>query len=295
MASQRAASLVLVVLLLAGAGTGLPAQTPTLDELLARAEATLRRSTPALVNIVAQEEYLQQARVFSPGRVMTGSRRLKSDVLFVRQPGAGGDWILFRDVFEVDGSALPHDPERLVRLFVTPPADAAERIAAIAAESQKHHFEGSIAAGTNPFVGVALLQPDYRPRLRFSGGGVDREAGRGVRAVRFRELDGNADAPEPLFVEGRAEGTIWIDEATGRVVKTEVWPHGRDTTKPMTATTFTLDSRLGVMVPVEMRTTWYASGSAPRSRAEVTGTATYGTFRRFEVDASTTIVLPPNP
>jgi hypothetical protein len=244
------------------------------------------------VNIVAQEEYSQQARVSSPGRVMTGSRRLKSDVLFVRQPGAGGDWILFRDVFEVGGAPLPHDPERLVRLFVKPPPDAAEQIGAIAAESQKHHFAGAIAAVTNPFVGVALLQPNYRPRLRFSGGGVDRAVGRGVRAARFRELDGRADGLEPLFVEGRAEGTIWIDDVTGRVVKTEVWPHARDITQPMTATTFTFDSRLGVMVPVEMRTTWYANGSTPRSRAAVTGTATYGTFRRFEVDASMTLTWP---
>jgi hypothetical protein len=295
MAGQRVAPLVLTILLLTGVGTGLSGQSPSLDELLARAEATLRLSTSALVNIVARESYSQQARIFSPGRVMTGRRQLTSDVLFVRQSGAGGDWLLFRDVFEVDGAPLPHDPERLVRLFVAPTADATEQIAAIATEGQRHHFAGSIAAVTNPFVGVALLQPDYRSRLRFSGGGADRTVGRGVRAVRFREVDGSADGLEPLFVEGRAEGTIWLDDATGRVVKTEVWPHGRDTTRPVTATTFTFDSRLGVMVPVEMRTTWYASGPAPRSRGEVTGTATYGTFRRFEVDASTTIALPPKP
>jgi hypothetical protein len=294
MACRHTTWLVLVLLLSIGAGGNLPAQAPTLDELLERAEANLRRATSALVNIVAQEEYLQQARVFSPGRVMTGSRRLKSDVLFVRQPGAN-DWILFRDVFEVHCAPLRHDPERLVRLFIMPPDSAAEQIAAIAAESQKHHFTGSIAAGTNPFVGVALLQPDYRPRLRWSGGGIDREIGRGVRAARFREVDAGDDGPEPLFVEGRAEGTIWIDELTGRVVQTEVWPHGRDTARPVTTTTFAFDGRLGAMVPVEMRTTWYANGSAPRSRAEVTGAATYGTFRRFEVDARTTIALPVNP
>ena len=104
--------LALGVLLLVATSGGLRAQSPSLDNLLELAGSTFRKSTAALSNIVAQEEYSQSsAPVVGTSRVT--KRTLKSDVLLVRYPGSDTDWMFFRDVLEVN-STPQQNSERLV-------------------------------------------------------------------------------------------------------------------------------------------------------------------------------------
>jgi len=84
---------------------------------------------------------------------------------------------------------------------------------------------------------------------------------------------GDFDAP--------TRGTAWIEEGTGRILQTELQV-GRGKSMPTMVTTFKLDERLQVMVPVEMKT------------ENPDGHAVYSNFRRFEV-ATDSIVQPPSP
>ena len=113
--------------------------------------------------------------------------------------------------------------------------------------------------------------------------------------MRFKEREPSDDPTrKPMFSSALSEGGIWIDQANGRVVKTEVWPTGRgsgprDQGRPVSTTTFVFNDRLAVMMPSEMRTTWAIF--APTAGGVVTGVATYGTFKRFTVDATTTRIV----
>jgi hypothetical protein len=292
MPARLQSSLALGCVLLAAAARAPAAQSPTLDDVLGRASMHLRSWMPSLVRLVAEEDYDQRAVVSEPGRTRTFTRRLKSDVLLVTYPGTTADWMLFRDVAAVDGKPVHHEPDRLVRLFVSPSQETTDRIRAIAAESVKYHFPGDTAAATNPFLAVALLQEHYRGRLRFSLGGSDGSIGKTARVVRFEEIAPAGERREPLFGKARAKGTLWIDEPTGRILKTETWPDGQDLGLTSTTATFRFDGGLGVMVPDEMWTTWRLTGQPSFVRGTVSGIASYSRFRRFQVDAKATVTVP---
>jgi len=280
------------VLLLA-IGVALPAQSQRVEDLLSRTGEYVIDSIRRLANVVAVEVYEQ--RLFdqsaSTGRgplTLLGTdsdRRLTSDVLLVRFPGAETDWMLFRDVTVVNGTPVRQSLRRLLALFEEPGERAAAeaQAAAIAVESAGYHMPGGSFAVTNPLVAVALMHPSYQPRLRFTLGGEDRSMGNGIRVVRFQELEQSSGGKlAPLFGPvGRARGSVWIEENSGRILKTDTQFAG-STFSASSTTTFAIDERLGMLVPVEMRTRWRATRTAT-----VSGIATYGQFRRFAVRTET--------
>jgi hypothetical protein len=101
----------------------------------------------------------------------------------------------------------------------------------------------------------------------------------------------------------RASGRVWIDRATGRIDKTELVlvVFGM---RAALVTTFRIDERLGIAVPVEMREEYDLQRSVelqgPTNKAVglpqmtrrveqtlITGAASYSNFRRFEVTTGT--------
>ena len=134
----------------------------------------------------------------------------------------------------------------------------------------------------NPLMVVAFLQDGYRERFRFNLAGLDKKLGPTVRQVQFQEFkvptlikgNGNQDIP--------SRGLAWIEEDTGRVVKTELRIGGR-TSPTSIITEYKLDEELGINVPVAMRD-WYPDGTG-----EIRGVATYSKFRRFQVKTEETL------
>jgi len=262
------------------------AETLTLQQLLDRASAYELAFVEQFSNVVAEEQCLQRI-VSLPSGVAAPSkstRALKSDLLLVTYPGAA-KWQAFRQVLEVDGQPVqPKDDDiRLMQLFASPAADAVERATAIAAAGTRHNLL-DIGALNNPLLALAFLQPEYRGRFRFTRGGMAKELGPTVRIVRFREKE----APYVLTAAGTADsllssGQMWIEEASGRIVKTElqvermVFAVGLRPGAEI-VTTFRFDAELGISVPNEMRD-WYPS----RAKANLSGVATYSHFRRFQV------------
>jgi hypothetical protein len=192
----------------------------------------------------------------------------------VRYPGADA-WMAFRDVFEVDGEPVRAQDDRMMKLFVDPPDNVLARASEIAREGARHNLR-DIGTLNNPLFAMALLQPDYRKRFRLTVAGLEKSLGPDVRVVRFQEwmmptiLRGNSNSNVP------ASGLLWIEEKSGRVVKTELEVGGGRFPVEI-VTLYRFDEELGIHVPAEMRD-WYPDGAG-----EIRGVATYARFRRFQV------------
>jgi hypothetical protein len=244
------------------------------DALMTRVAAYISQFIVRFSNVVAEEHYRQEQSV--PHR----TRELTSDFMLVRYPG-GTEWLMFRDVAAVDGMPVREQQERLTRLFLQPFDDAVERARAISRAADKYNLV-NVGNINNPLVAMALLQQEYQSRFHYTLSGIDKKVGASVRVVHFQERrrptilrsDGSADLP--------ARGLAWVEEPTGRVVKTELQV-GSATFPVRITTTFAADDTLQIDVPVEMRE-WYPDGPG-----EITGVATYSHFRRFEVKTDESI------
>jgi len=255
-------------------GAALEAQSPSIKELIPRATAYAHQFVDRFTNVVAEERYEQQ--ITSPKR----KRVLVSDFLLVKPPG-DELWSAFRDVAEVDGKPVRGREDRLMKLFLEPSANTLRRADEIREAGARYNL-ADIGTLNNPLLVIAFLQGQYVDRFRFNTAGLDTKLGPDVRTVRFVEfrrptvlrLNANGD----LF----SSGLIWIEEGTGRVVKTEL-QLGRSL---RITTLFTFDEALGINVPVVMEDRY------PDRTGEFIGKATYGKFRRFEVKTEETIEKP---
>ncbi|HLG54820.1 MAG TPA: hypothetical protein VI485_05785 [Vicinamibacterales bacterium] len=243
-------------------------QEGKLNELLARASAYVGQFVDQFSNVVAEETLLQEITV--PRR----KREIRSDFLLVRFPG-DTQWLSFRDVAEVDGKPVRDKEERLTKLFLEPSRDAVRRAADISRAGARYNLL-DIGTLNNPLLVLAFLQDYYQVRFRFNLAGIEKKLGPRVRTVQFQEFK------TPTLIKGNSNadimsrGLVWIDEETGRVVKTEL-RLGRQSAPISIITLFKFDEDLGINVPVEMRD-WYPDGTG-----EIRGVATYGRFRRFQV------------
>ena len=238
--------------------------------------ARLQESTAAyvaqVVNGLAKMVALEEFTLSGP------NRRVTSDFLLVLYPGTVRDLIAYRDVVQGNGKPLAgREQSRLSELY--------EPTEAFREQAKKIMESGSAYVPTafNPMFVLGFLQSDFQPRFEFTVHDAGPDWGREVKAVTFVEIGrptllraaaafGSVDVP--------TRGTAWIEEATGRVLQTEL-EVGRGRSVPKMVTTFRLDDRYQVTVPAEMRT------------ENPDGVAVYTNFRRFGVETDTTIPAPP--
>ena len=169
---------------------------------------------------------------------MPDVRRLRSDVLLTKPPG-GKRFLLFRDVFEVDGRVVRDRDQRLEQLFLTPSATTSTQALRILEESARYNL-GDIGRTVNtPTLALVFLDAQYRPRLMF-----ERVDDRVAEVVRGATVEGEQTArftgTDDLWVVAyteigrdtlfgntnggnlRARGRFWIEPVTGRIVISEV-------------------------------------------------------------------------
>jgi hypothetical protein len=261
--------IVIVVIVGAGLLTPTPARSQDkTEELMAKTAAYVARFVDQFSNVVAEETLVQETTV--PRR----KRTMRADFLLVRYPG-DAQWQAFRDVAEVDGKPVRDKEERLTKLFLEPASSAVRRARELQEAGARYNLL-DIGSLNNPLTVVAFLQDGYRERFRFNLAGLDKKLGPTVRQVQFQEFK----VPSLIKGNGNADilsrGLAWIEEDTGRVVKTELRIGNR--TSPISIITeYKFDEELGINVPVAMRD-WYPDGTG-----EIRGVATYGRFRRFQV------------
>jgi len=219
-----------------------------------------------LANIVAQEEFT----------LSKPDRRVTSDLLLVRYPGTQRDLIPYRDVSQLNGKGIDGREQRLVDLFLKPTALLREQARQIMSNGDAY-----VPTAFNPMFVLGFLQSDFQRRFDFTVNDAGAEWPREVKAVTFVEVGrptllrsgpfGDTDVP--------TRGIAWIEEATGRLLQTEL-EIGRARSAPKMITKFRLDDRLQITVPVEMRT------------ENPDGLATYTNFRRFGIETETVVPLP---
>jgi hypothetical protein len=260
-------------------------QVFTVEQLLDRATSYVEDLVAKLSRVVAEEQYVQEYLLsgiegsrgsFLGSPKVVERRTLKSDLLLVKPAGLD-QWLVFRDVFEVDARMVRDRENRLAKLFLDSrdAVTAIERANEIATASARFNIR-QIGTVDNPMLALGFLQRVYRPRFRFIFRGRDAAVGSDVWMIEFREtarptlMRGTGD--KDIFARGR----YWIAAGSGRIARTEVVFSALGTESSVT-TSFEVDERLGSPVPVEMR---FKRGS---SRNEVRGVATYGRFRQFTV------------
>jgi hypothetical protein len=262
---RRAAALPVAVCALAYPKA--TASATKLPPIVQRASAYVAAFVANFSNIVAEERYIQETD--RPQR----RRELLSDYLFVKPQGQN-EWFEFRDVVSVDGKSVAGREQRMLDLFVNPPANLAQRLRAIAVESSRHNLE-DIGTLDRPLIALSFLQSAYVDRFAFTIGRMEPELGPAVRIVQFREIARptllRADNTRDLA----SHGFYWVDEDSGRVVKTTL-----DFRLDFVTTTFRYDADLRTDVPAEMTQQWHLARNAS---AQFTAISTYGRFRRFNV------------
>jgi hypothetical protein len=278
----------LILLSVAIASTSVLAHTkPPVAQLVARASAYAFGYMRDFSTVVAEEQYVQDARPMTgPGDGVPGQAavarhvELRSDLLFVRRD-LSDNWLTFRDVFSVNGRTVRDRVERLTALFVDHPGDALDRAAEIVREGYRYDIASPDRTVANPLLALAFLQPVYVDRFEFTLAGIDTARHDDVWIVKFRER------VKPTIIRSKdnrnvpASGRLWIDGGSGRVLQTEIETNTGD----RVMTIFSYDERLQMDVPAEMRDlAWYGGTRG----TVVTGAATYTNFRRFAISTDTT-------
>jgi len=252
----------------------------SLETVLDRAAAYVAEYQQKLAMVVAQERYQQDVRYPGPplsrGRDITQNTVLLSDFLLVRGPGGG--WLPFRDVFERDGAPVRDRQDRLSALFLENSGTAFDQARRIAEESSRYNI-GNINRNINvPTMALEFLTPAHRSRFDFAFEGAS--AG-GLRIVRYAErgsqtyirTTGNRDLP--------ASGRYWIQEATGRIERSELRAADAGLDAHITVT-YRPDELADLWVPGRMEEQYVQKND----RSEIRGTAVYSRYRRFQITTS---------
>ena len=178
-----AAGLVAAAVLWAGTPAA-HAQNPALQELLDKATAQVVEFVDKFSNVVAEEIYVQE--MSRPRK----KRTLRSDLALVRYPGAT-QWLLFRDVYEVDGKPVRGEAEqqRIMRLFLEPPKDAVRRASDIARVGAGYNLL-DIGTINHPLLAIAMSSPPTAPTSASTWPGWKRTWGLACAPSAFRSSSG---------------------------------------------------------------------------------------------------------
>lgn len=279
-----------VVVLAALASPGAAArQKVSLADLRERAGAYVLDYHRRLEAIVAEEHYVQRS-TSAPSRGGRGAgdpveRTLRSD--FMLLPGAAGEegWFAFRDVFEVDGQPVGSQRGRLERWLTGSRASFLRNARALAIDQARYNVGPILRTINVPTLALEVLMPEKQDRFRFRRAARSDDAA--VSVVTFEERRRPTIIRTPEGRDLPARGTLWIEDATGRVVRTELRTGNtaRDQVEATITVTYALVPRLGLLLPASMDERYAGRGTG------ITCTAVYSNFRRFETGAR--IVRPP--
>jgi hypothetical protein len=280
------APLLVLVGCLASAAS-LPAQT-AVQGAVADAARYLREFTSDVAGVVLEEKYLQQAQ----GRVVT-ARELVSDLAIMADPRFG--WIEYRDVFDVDGKPVRDRQDRVVELFATPSVNALEQAQRIVQEGARHNLSPvgvQFARTLNlPMAALMFLRSENQSRSRFQRESLDSIGGHRALIVRFEEtamprLIGSSDnAP--------ARGRVWIEQDTGRILRTVLdinSVRGTTTIQATIEVEYGLVADVGLWLPRQMEESYNFTDGMNRQIANIFGRAIYTNVRKFRVNIEENVV-----
>jgi len=291
----RAPSLLLTAVCVLS--TPLPAPTaqgerPRLEDVLSAVGAYVRQYEQAFSAVVSRERYVQRT-LWAGGET---TRELQSEVALVAV--GGSDWLVFRDVYEVDGRAVRDRDDRLAALFMKPTSDLGAQARRIAQEGARYNVGDITRTGLNtPTQALEFLRRENQHRSSFRLGGRRTIDGVETLELRFEEVTTPRMIGTPD--DAPAVGRVWIAPTNGTVLRTELRVASSNVAAAIIVR-YTWHERLSQWVPVEMAETYEAEGGETMGVVDVergggirTGVritvecrADYSDFRQFSVNTS---------
>jgi hypothetical protein len=276
---MKAIPVLVITAAVCGSATA-TAQDDDLDVLLDRLVTYLETYERDLGAVIADEHYVQEER----RRRLPLSRVTEAEVMFLRLPGEA-EWFGIRDVKKVDGTPVAGTGITLADLFKRPADDVIARAAAIVEASSRHNLGGRRTINM-PTVPLEALSARNHARYVFKVGGKAKVSGVQTRRLDFHEFD------EPTLVHGVdgstlwTRGSAWVDPLTGALWRAEmiVGPdkpgvYRRPELSATIRVEFTRDQSLQMLVPKEMRETFWIPGGVGHGRGR------YTNYRKFTTAA----------
>ena len=276
---------VICLIALAGSTLSLAGQTPSgspLPAILSAGGAYVAEYQKQIAAIACEEKLHESAGYAGISGGGPREPTLKSDVVWIDGESAG--WIGFRDVFEVDGApARPRD-DRLAKALILAAPGALDNARRMVQEGARHHI-GNVNRSINmPMHALSFLRLDNQARSAFSFDGMKTVDRLKVALVTFRERS----MPRVLRTAGdaAAEGKLWIEPDSGRVVRSELVMKADGLTATI-AVRYAADAKLGLWLPVRLDEEYAAvSQSSSGGRPPTNGQADYRDCRKLDVDVS---------
>lgn len=296
---------VIAGLLAASATSRSPQDAPPLADVLKSAGTYVAKYEKQFSAVVAEERYSQAIRDASS--IAIDARYLRSETAAINL--GGGDWVGFRDVFEVDGRPVRDRDERLTRLFLQQTPDMLAQARRIADEGARFNIGNITRTINTPTLALAFLRQENQARSSFKTDGI-----KTVNRTRAALLVFEERAMPRMIVtedDAPAKGRFWIDPGSGRVVRSELTVNSGGASARVTVS-YAQQPKMDLWVPVTMDEEYRwtterktigvpgASGGTMStfeshqlpSSGTIEGHATYTNFRQFKVEANTIIRQP---
>ena len=286
--------LVTALALLAPAQQPAPSPTaPPIDtaQLVAFASRWTVRFDQNLSGLLFRERYLQSVSVgVGPGLEFSrsldmmsvsaaagrrGARLLEANVFMLHVP-ASRAFVVYRDVYKNNDTAVTDHTERLQKLLVDGTADAIRQARRLTDASARLNI-GAVRRNINiPTLAFEYLTPERVGGLRLRQVGTDTIDGLPVVIVEFEEI------ARPTLVRGRndtdapATGRFWIHPESGAVPRAVAeFRTGRHDGRM--EVNLMLHPELHIWVPKEMTESWMTGSQ------RLSGLAHYDRFQRLTV------------
>jgi hypothetical protein len=198
-------------------------------------------------------------------------------------PGVAGEnpWFAFRDVFEVDGKPVTSERGRLEGWLTDSRSTLVQRARALAIEQARYNIGPVMRTINVPTLALEILTTRNQERFRFRRTGSTVTGGSVVTILTFEERRRPTMIRTPEGRDLPASGSIWIEPATGRVLKSELRTGGRrnDRIEATIAVTYVFVPRLDLLLPGTMDERYVGPDT------EIVCRADYSNFRRFQTEA----------
>jgi hypothetical protein len=242
--------------------------------LLERAGRYVLDYHDSLTTLVADEVYVQRLRDGRTGT--TTERTLRSQFAIARGESDDG-WFAIRDIRDVDG-AVAGERSKVEALLEAPRSRLRAVAFALAAEQSKYNLGRVYRTINVPILPLLFLLPDRQPRFRFRAVGEDEISGIPVTVLSYEERDRPTIIRTPTGRSVVARGKLWVDPSNGAVRKTELLTNEPRGLRAVISVSYERDARLELLVPMAMHESYVTADE------EITASATYSNFRRFETD-----------
>jgi hypothetical protein len=267
--------IILRIALALAAGPLIAAQShdPATASAVAAATKYVERYMQEFSAIVCEEQQVQ-TMVRPDGRVAK-TRRLVSDLAFIRIRADSRRHRVYRDVRSVDGKPVRNRDDRLKKLFLEGSRTAIDQARAIDEESNRYNL-GVNRVGVSPSLPLRVLDADRVARFTFSLSG---------RTLTFDERLSPAD---PGFTEGGRRGNLTqhgsfvVDPETGAIEIATLMGKTADGRRGLSLVVrYVEDPKLKLHVP-SPKEERYLNPDRPKDD-HLEATSTFSSCRRFQV------------